>query len=169
VAIGCGSTAPLPSAPTPAPRYPSLLGATTPWRDNHSSLVLSSPNSSMSIYYGCQAQAYVSTQTEGTFTGSFTLQGVDPRSDRACTTSGTGFTAQMTPDGTVTSVRLNRAVSAGLCTPTGEATGRGSVTSATIRFEITDRAMCAEDPRPDNRAPDREFDRTLTLSVLRRE
>jgi hypothetical protein len=167
VAMACGSTAALPSAPTQVSRYPSLLGAVTPWRENRSSLVLSYPDSPGYIYYNCDAQMYVSTQTDGTFTGGFTLQGVDPRSDRACTTSGAAFTAQMTPDGTVTSLHLNRALFVGGCTPMGDATVRGSVTSTTIRFEITDRARCPEDPGPDAHGPEREFDRTLTVSVLR--
>ena len=121
----------------------------------------------MSIYYNCDAQMYVSTQTDGTFTGGVSFQGVDPRSDKACIGSSAGFTAQMTPDGTVTSLRLIPGLSLGICAPLADMSVSGSVTSTTIRFEITDRAMCADDVPTYDRGPHREFERTVTISVRR--
>jgi hypothetical protein len=103
----------------------------------------------------------IGAQSGGTFTGGVTVQGVDPVSDKQCTFV-TGFTAEMTPDGTVTSLHLNAPFVGAGCTPTTGTTVRGTVTSTTIRFEITDRPTCQD---PGGRT--REFDRTLTLSAKR--
>jgi len=161
LAIGaCGSTS--PSAPTPVATYPSLLGATTPWRESDSSLVLRDRNSNAELSYNCDAQMNIGAQTAGTFTGGVTVQGVDPVSDKQCTFVS-GFTAQMTPDGTVTSLHLNAPfIGVGCAQPTDTVVTRGTVTSTTIRFEIADRPTCQD---PGGRT--REFDRTLTLSVRR--
>ena len=149
---------------TPAPpQYPSLLGATTPWRENQSSLVLRYRDRDGSLYYNCDVQMDIGAQTAGTFSGGLRMQGVGPTTDKACTWTA-GFTAQMTRDGTVTDVHLSAPFFGGGCTAAGAASVSGTVTSATIRFDLTDPAMCQP---PDVVGPVREFERTLTVSVRR--
>jgi hypothetical protein len=157
----CGSTAPVPSGPSPVSQYPSVVGDRGQWREDNSSLVLRYRDSTDFLFYNCDTTMNIPTQADGAFSGLVELQGVDPRSDKQCTYSS-AFSAQMTADGTVTSFHLERSFLGGDCTPAGQATVRGTATSTSIRLEITDRPTC-KDPAGQLR----EFDRTLTLGVHR--
>jgi hypothetical protein len=106
---------------------------------------------------------YIHTQTEGTFTGAFSFQGSGSDSDKACA-YGSRFTAQMTPDGRVTTLYLDDPLTGSFfgCSPTTDRRSAGTVTSTAIRFEVTDRPTCQ-----DLSGRVREFDRTFTISVVR--
>lgn len=105
----------------------------------------------------------VTAQTAGMFSGDAGIQGQGADSDRRCTYSFF-FSAQMTPDGTITSFTPNPTFRTNDCTPGSESRfGGGTASSTAIRIVMTDRATCRDAlGRP------RDTDVNLTVSVTRR-
>ena len=158
VSVGCGSTA--PSTPSPLPQYPQLVGE---WVESGSFLELHyrDTNTTLTIE-ACAALLSVRAQADGTFSGSIGVQGGSPDSDRQCTYSFT-FTAQMSPDGTLTGFSPNPTFRTQDCSAGSDATFSGTASSTAIRIVMTDRGTCRGAV---GRLSD--TDRTLTLSVRKR-
>lgn len=153
----CGSTAPLPSAPTPVPAYPSLLGV----YPGSGRLVLEFRDTGGSNTYGCTARLNVLEQTGDTFSGLADLDGGSGDSGRHCTWRSK-FIAQMAVDGTITSFRADPSFGGYCAQFTSKQTFTGTATSTVIFITITDHGTCF-----DGRGQLRDTDRTLTITARR--
>ena len=164
VSAACGSTAPSAPSPTPGPsaQYPSLLGH---WREDSSILLLQYRDADGTPgRWGCQSELLVQQQTAGAFSGVATIKGGGSSSDKQCTWQFF-FTAQISPDGTLTSFLPSNGKTFVTedCTPVSQATFSGTSTDAAIRITMTDRATCK-----DFFGQSRDTNRTLTMSVTSR-
>ena len=158
MASGCGSTT--PAAPSAVAQYPQLVGD---WIESGSVLDLHYRDTDTTVSIpGCGAAVKVLTQTAGTFSGGVGVQGQGSDSDRQCTYAF-DFTAQMTPDGTMTGFSPSPPFRTQDCSAGSDANVSGSVTSTAIRIVMKDRGTCRGTT---GRAID--TDRTLTISVIRR-
>jgi hypothetical protein len=169
VVAGCGSTAPTsptaPSAvPAPAPQFPSLVGQ---WGGSVGLILLyREPDLPSSSH--CDAQAIVRAQTAGTFSGSVGFNGSSIDSDKQCP-SGFAFTAEMVPEGTITSLRPNAAFgSSSECLSVSDASfSNGTASSTGFTIVMTDHALCRWPPFDARNPPIRQTDRTFTVVVDR--
>jgi hypothetical protein len=168
--VGCGSTAvDSLTAPSPVPaqaaQYPSVVGE---WGGN-SGLTLLYRNPDVAGSSHCDVSMSVRAQAEGTFSGSMGLNGSSMSSDKQCPGSF-GFTAEMTPEGVITSFRADRRLGSHECTAMSDpAFTSGTASSSGFRMAMTDRALCRWPAEDSRNPPVRETDRTFTLSIdLRR-
>jgi hypothetical protein len=166
---GCGSTAPSsPSAPSPvrapAAQYPSIVGE---WGGGAGLLIqYHGPDASSSSH--CDGSLSVRAQTEGTFSGLGGLTGSSLTSDKQCPGSF-AFSAEMMPDGTITSFRPDRPFGTSECMPVSEVSfSSGTAGSAGFRIEVTDHAMCRWPPLDARNPFIRDTDRTFTMSITQR-
>jgi hypothetical protein len=162
VVTACGSTS--PGGPSGVSQYPSLVGASGPWLDNKSSVMLRPLDAPAQLGSDCRAQLFIDTQTDGAFAGSLTMRGVAPESDKRCTYAS-AFTAQMTAGGTISSFVLAAPFYGGSCTPMQNPSVHGTASTAAIQVELADRTTC--DDSLGFSGPPRALDRTLTVSVRR--
>jgi hypothetical protein len=167
---GCGSTAvDSLTAPSPVPaqaaQYPSVIGE---WGGN-SGLTLVYRNPDVAGSSHCDVSLSVQAQAEGTFSGSMGLNGSSMSSDKQCPGSF-GFTAEMTPDGTITRFHPDRRLGSHECTAVSDpAFTSGTASSSGFRIAMTDHALCRWPPEDPRNPPVRQTDRTFTLSIdLRR-
>jgi hypothetical protein len=166
---GCGSTAAIPSAPSPvsAPpaQYPSLLGD---WGGGAGITLAYSAATSPGASH-CDASAGVREQSEGTFAGRLGLNGSSLNTDKQCP-SGFGFTASMTPDGIITSFRADTQLGSHECVPVSDPEfSSGTASSTGFRVVITDRALCRWPALLDSRLPQtNDTGRTFTITIDRR-
>jgi hypothetical protein len=141
-------------------QYPQLVGD---WIEAGSVLELHYRDTDATVSIpACGAAVKVLGQTSGMFSGGVGVQGQGSDSDRQCTYTF-DFTAQMTPDGTITSFSPSPTFRTQDCSAGSDASFSGTVTSTAIRIVMKDRGTCRG---ATGRAID--TDRTLTISVIRR-
>jgi hypothetical protein len=137
------------------------------WFQNGSGVMLQHRDSNYSESYACTVLVRIDTQTEGMFSGRAGFDGVSPNSDKNCLYSSP-FTGEITPDGTVTGLRLERSFNTFDCIHVADGSVTGTASSTVIHIEVTDRATCRYPPG-DPRAPFiKDADRILNISVMRR-
>jgi hypothetical protein len=168
--VGCGSTAPNPSAPSPVqaapvPQYPSLVGQ---WGGGVGiALMYRNPDSPSSSH--CDASATVREHTTGTLSGSVGFNGSSMNSDKQCG-RGFEFTADVAPNGTITGLRSTASLGSHECSAVSDPVFRsGSASSTGFSIVLLDSALCRWPPYDSRNPPVRETDRTFTVVIdLRR-
>lgn len=165
---GCGSTASVaPSAPSavaaqPAAQYPSLVGQ---WGGSAVIVVQFTDNWSPSSY-SCSPGGSVTEQTGGSFSGSIGLNGQSLNTDKECIGIALSFTAQMSPDGTITNFQSTGRFGSHECSPVSQVTFHNGTASDTgFKIQLTDRAQCTFPPLTDDRYPTKEAERTFTFTM----
>jgi hypothetical protein len=125
----------------PAPQYPSLIGE---WGGSGGLSIQYGDSNTFS--YHCDASASVRAQHEGIFTGYGSLRGSSLNSDKQCP-DDFAFTAEMTPDGTITSLRTGGPFRLTDCLAVTDVSFSNGTASATgFRIVMTDRALCRWPP-----------------------
>jgi hypothetical protein len=170
VIVGCGSTAPNPSAPSPVqaaplPQYASLVGQ---WGGKVSiALMYRNPDSPSSSH--CDASASVREHTTGTLSGSVGFNGSSMDSDKQCG-RGFAFTADVAPNGIITGLRSNSSsLGSEECSAVSDPIFRsGSASSTGFGIVLLDSARCRWPPFDARYPPVRETDRTFTVVIDRR-
>ena len=165
IVASCGGTSPVaPTGASSAVQYPSLAGH---YLDEAlSELRLQYQDTGLTTGWFCDTDVWVDSQSDGTFSGGFRSTGGGSR-EPPCTFSST-FTAQIRPDGTITSFRMDYPLFAGACTPSSDTIINGTATHSEIRIVMTDRATCL-DWRVVRRdlVPRQDTYRLVTISVKR--
>jgi hypothetical protein len=175
IVAGCGSTAPVASAPSPVPApasqtapppQTSLVGQ---WGGNVGiGLLYRNPDQRDSSH--CDASASVSSHTARAMSASVGFSGSSMNSDKECG-RGFSFSAEIGPDGTITSALIPSAsFSSEECDATSDpAFGGGSVSSTGFTIVLTDSSMCRWPPLLDPRNPKvKPTERTFTVVIDRR-
>jgi hypothetical protein len=111
--------------------------------------------------WACHPQMDVREQTGGTFSGFMHVEGGSGDSGRHCSWESL-FTAQVAPDGTITSFRPERDFGGGCTVLLSDASGSGTATSTTMQIKLMQHATC-----PDAFGQPRDTDRTLSIVVGR--
>jgi hypothetical protein len=173
---GCGSTTASPSAPSGVPspttqgaapqagaQYPSVVGE---WGGGVSiDLVYHDPDAPSSSH--CTAEATVRSQTAGSFSGSVDFNGSSINTDKMCP-DGFAFTAEMSPDGTITRLATTAMMNSEECRALSQANFNGGNASASgFTVVLTDGALCRWPAFDAANPPARSTGRTFNVVIDR--
>ena len=180
VIAACGSTVPIPTQPSAVAPSPVVPSTVLPVPPSFASLVGQWGGSvGISFMYRdpdvpgsshCDASASVSRHTADSLSASVGFNGSSMDSDKQCG-RGFSFVAEMEPDGTFISARLDyAALGSHECYPASQPVFRsGSASSTGFRVVVLDSTVCRWPPLLDSRYPPvRDTDRTFTIVIDRR-